>query len=171
MEETPRSSLPVSPNLPQPREVVAPDFTSNVYIPIFMSITGAISTLANRGPIWVPIQSRFILRGGYFLCYVDVAALAGTAGSVNVLELYDESIAILPLGLYGGTAPVGDIITGTFPYANAAANVRQTALPWGFDLGKGYRSVTLENRLMVGGNRDIGAGKIIVTGMVWGVQE
>src|SRR5262245_36209818 len=111
MPEIPRSSLPVSSNLPQPREVVTPDFTSNVYVPVSGQLTGAIDLAANMLAAWTPVQTRFVLRGGYIMvhCTTDCA---GTPGPAR-LNLFDNSVTnlVLPLGLYdAGTTKTGDIV-------------------------------------------------------------
>ena len=153
----PPSSMPTSANLPQPRDVALPDFTSNTYVPFQGTITGNITATASMFPAWVPKETRFILRGGYvqILC---ITSCAGTAAHA-MLWFFDEGLGqpVLPITFYHGTAtPAGWV---------------NDIIPWHFDLGRGYKSVAKNNRLMVGGTTGIGAGQFYCTGLLWGVQE
>jgi len=170
----PPATAPSTANLPQPRDVAIPDFTSNTYAPFTAPLTGTISAIASMAVIWAPVQTRFVLRGGYVICSC-VVTCTGTDAKFGVLTLFDSdgttAKPILPLGLYTPTTTaIGDIICGTFPFANAAA-ARYTAGPFRFSLGRGYRSTGVNNKLVIGGNRDIGAGVFNLYGLVWGVQE
>jgi hypothetical protein len=153
----PRSSMPTTANLPQPRDVAMPDFTSNVYVPFTGSLTGNINLAANMLAAWAPRETRFVLRGGY-VQIVCGTSCAGTANSA-VLSFYDELAAqpILPITTYNGT---GTLI-----------NWVNSVTPWHFDLGKGYKSQGKNNRLLIGGTLAIGAGLFYCTGLLWGVQE
>jgi len=159
----PISSLagPLTTHLPEPRDVALPDFTSDTYVSVNVTLTGAIDAAANWGTIWAPRESRFVLRGGYLfvLCYLPCNGPLG-AGVVadSVLSLYDEAAPslVLPITSYKNTTPAGWV---------------NDIVPWHFDLGKGYRSKLKNNRLRVGGTVGIGTGQIWVTGLVWGVQD
>lgn len=169
-----KSSLPASTNLPQPRDVSFPDFTSNTYAPFAFAITGNISQNTSMGVLWAPVQARFVLRGGYILA-ICVANLVG--GGPTILQLFDEKgfestpQYVMPVGMYNPTTTVaGDLICGAYPAGANAAGARMAAVPFEFDLGRGYRSRAIGNRLLIGGG-NIGAGQIYVSGLVWGVQE
>jgi hypothetical protein len=153
----PRSSMPTTANLPQPRDVAMPDFTSNVYVPFSGTITGTITSTANMLAVWSPRETRFVLRGGYIhiLCLVSLGG-AATAGE---LLFFDETNAqpVLPITSYNGT---GTLIN----WVNAVT-------PWHFDLGKGFKSAVKNNRLLIGGTLAIGAGQLYCSGLLWGVQE
>ena len=152
----PPASMPSTVNLPQPRDVAVPDFTSNTYVPFAVSLTGNIHLGAGRLPVWTPKETKFVLRGGY----VHVLCLASLAGAANAGELwfYDESDGfVLPITSYNGTLTLVN-------WVNAIT-------PWHFDLGKGYKSQTKNNRLLIGGTLAIGAGVLYCTGLLWGVQE
>jgi len=153
----PRSSMPTTANLPQPRDVAMPDFTSNTYVPFAGTITGNIHFPGGMLVVWAPRETRFVLRGGYvhILC---TTSLAGAA-SAGELGFYDEQPTqlILPITSYHGT---GTLI-------NWVNNVT----PWHFDLGKGYKSATKNNRLLLGGTQPIGLGTLWCVGLLWGVQE
>jgi len=104
-----------------------------------------------------------------------VTTCTGTDAKLGVLSFYDSDgttpKVFMPLGFYTPTTTaIGDIVCGVFPFANAAA-ARYTAVPFSFDLGRGYTSVAKGNKLVIGGNRDIGAGAFNITGLLWGVQE
>jgi hypothetical protein len=170
----PKSSMPTTTNLPQPRDVALPDFTSNVYVPFNFNCTGAINTAAGMKAAWIPVQTRFVLRGGYILAYCTTTC-TGASALPSAFSFYDGEVAapthIVTVGMYhAGTTAVGDIVVGVSPFANAPA-ARFTAVPFSFDLGRGYRSRTKGNSLLIGGSRDIGAGIIQAYGMVWGIQE
>jgi len=151
----PPASMPTSANLPQPRDVAMPDFTSNTYVPFSGTLTGTITT--NLLAVWSPRETRFVLRGGYvhILC---TTSLAGTAAP-GELWFYDETNAaqVMPITSYHGTLTLVN-------WVNAIT-------PWHFDLGKGYKSLTKNNRLMIGGTLAIGAGQLYCAGLLWGVQE
>jgi len=153
----PKSSLPTSTNLPQPRDVAIPDFTSNTYVPVSGVITGNITTSANMLVAWAPKETRFVLRGGY----IHVLCLTSLAGAASGGELwfFDETLTqtVLPITTYHGTQTLQN-------WVNAIT-------PWHFDLGKGYKSLTKNNRLMIGGTLAIGTGQLYCAGLLWGVQE
>jgi len=153
----PRSSMPTTANLPQPRDVAVPDFTSNTYVPFSGTITGTITSTANMLAVWSPRETRFVLRGGYvhILC---LASLAGTATAGELL-FFDETTSdpVIPITSYNGT---GTLIN----WVNSIS-------PWHFDLGKGYKSKVKNNRLLIGGTLAIGAGQLYCAGLLWGVQE
>jgi hypothetical protein len=157
----PKSSLPTATNLPQPRDVAIPDFTSNTFVPFSVVLTGDISVDAGMVAVWSPRETRFVLRGGYIhvLC---LASCAGTpVGGISVGELlfFDEltSARIFPITNYHITQTLAG-------WVNAIT-------PWHFNLGKGYKSLTKNNRLRIGGSIGIGAGQFYCTGQLWGVQE
>ena len=153
----PRSSMPTTANLPQPRDVAMPDFTSNVYVPFSGTITGDITNTANMLNVWSPRETRYVLRGGYvhILC---LASLAGTATAGELL-FFDETNAqpVLPITSYHGTLTL-------INWVNAIT-------PWHFDLGKGFKSAVKNNHLRIGGTLAIGAGQLYCSGLLWGVQE
>lgn len=166
-DDTARPSLLPSTSAPQPREVLIPDATSDTFAPFVGGITGDISAVANMMTVWTPIGTSFILRGGYVLAVCDVA-LAG-ALPVAFLSLYDgdNTHRFMPLGLYRPNATLaGEVICGE----EITAATRPNAVPWRFDLGKGYRSLSPKNKILIGGGAAIGAGSIIVQGMLWGIQ-
>lgn len=152
----PKSSLPMATNIPQPRDVAMPDFTSNTYVPFNGSLTGAIQTTLL--PVWTPRETRFVLRGGYvhILCTTSCAA-----GGANAAELwfYDETTAapVLPITSYHSNQTL--------------VNWVNSVTPWHFDLGKGYKSLAKNNRLMIGGTAGIATGVFFCQGLLWGVQE
>jgi hypothetical protein len=151
----PPASMPSTANLPQPRDVAVPDFTSNTYVPFAGVLTGNINTLAGRLPVWAPRETRFVLRGGYVhvLCTVSLAG----AALRGELWFYDETDLVMPITSYDGTLTLQN-------WVNAIT-------PWHFDLGKGYKSAAKNNRLMIGGTLAIGAGILYCAGLLWGVQE
>lgn len=168
----PRSTLPASANLPQPREVVMPDFTSNTFAAFSATITGDISLVANMLAIWSPRETRFTLRGGYILV-LCTTNLAG-AGTQAILSLFDEAAnqPVLPLGIYAPAATLaGDPVVGSWPAGTAGGGARLFCVPWEFDLGRGYRSLAKNNRLLIGGGAGIGGGALRCAGLIWGVQE
>jgi hypothetical protein len=152
----PKSSLPMATNIPQPRDVAMPDFTSNTYVPFAGVLTGNINTAANMVVAWAPRETRFVLRGGYvhILC---TASLAGAASPGELLFQDETANIVLPITSYHGTQTLVN-------WVNAIS-------PWHFDLGKGYKSAAKNNRLLIGGTLAIGAGLLYCTGLVWGVQE
>jgi len=153
----PKSSLPAATNLPQPRDVAIPDFTSNTYVPFSGTITGNITAAANMLVAWAPKETRFVLRGGYvhILCTTSCAG----AASAGELGFYDEGLGfpIMPITSYHGTLTL--------------VNWVNSITPWHFDLGKGFKSLTKNNRLLIGGTLSIGAGVFYCAGLLWGVQE
>jgi len=153
----PPASMPSTANLPQPRDVAVPDFTSNTYVAFSGTITGTITNTVNMLAVWSPKETRFVLRGGYvhILC---LASLAGTA-TAGELWFFDETTAqpVLPITSYHGTLTLVN-------WVNAIT-------PWHFDLGKGYKSMTKNNRLLIGGTLAIGSGQLYCAGLLWGVQE
>jgi hypothetical protein len=152
----PPSTLANAQNLPQPRDVAVPDFTSNTYVPFAGVLTGNINASANWLAVWSPRETRFVLRGGYvhILCTVS---LAGTANPGELWFYDDTSGFVLPITSYHGTLTLVN-------WVNAIT-------PWHFDLGKGFKSATKNNRLMIGGTLAIGAGQLYCSGLLWGVQE
>lgn len=157
----PPASMPATANLPQPRDVAVPDFTSNTYVPVNGVLTGDISNAANWIAIWSPRETRFVLRGGYLsvLCFTSCAGTAvGSVGDGN-LFFYDEVAA----------SPVMSITA--YHITKTQAGWVNSIIPWHFDLGKGYKSQAKNNRLRVGGSIGIGGGQFWVTGLLWGVQE
>jgi len=153
----PRSSLPMATNIPQPRDVAMPDFTSNTYVPFWGQITGVINATANMLPVWTPKETRFVLRGGY-ISIVCTSSCTGPGG-VATLSFFDEASSppILPITSYHTT----QTLVG---WVNAV-------VPWHFDLGKGYKSKAKNNRLLIGGQLAIGTGVFECSGLLWGVQE
>jgi hypothetical protein len=137
--------------------VAVPDFTSNTYVPFFGSITGNIGLTANMLAVWSPRETKFMLRGGYVHILCTIAG-TGAAGQFGELLFYDEGSPspVLPITSYAGTQAAGWV---------------NTIAPWHFDLGKGFKSATKNNRLMIGGTLAIGAGTFACFGLVWGIQE
>jgi hypothetical protein len=155
----PPASMPSTANLPQPRDVAIPDFTSNTYVPVYTVLTGDIAADANKIAVWSPKETRFVLRGGYIhvACIVSCAGTPVAGLSDGELTLQDESAPILAITNYHITKTLAG-------WVNAIT-------PWHFDLGKGYKSATKNNRLRIGGSIGIGTGQFFVTGLLWGVQE
>src|SRR4030095_16475268 len=153
----PPASMPTSTNLPQPRDVAVPDFTSNTYVPFIASMSGNIVSAANMGVAWAPRETRFVLRGGY----IHVLCTVSCAGGALHGELWfcDATMShpVLPITNYHGTQTLQSWVN--------------SITPWHFDLGKGYKSLTKNNRLMIGGTLDIGVGRLYCAGLLWGVQE
>jgi hypothetical protein len=151
----PPSTLANAQNLPQPRDVAVPDFTSNTYVAVAGILTGNINLLANQLAVWSPRETRFVLRGGY----IHILCTTSLAGAASPGELWfnDESAPVMPITSYHGTLTLQN-------WVNAIT-------PWHFDLGKGYKSAAKNNRLMIGGTLAIGAGIIYCAGLLWGVQE
>jgi hypothetical protein len=149
--------MPTTANLPQPRDVAIPDFTSNVYVAFAGTITGDITITANMLAVWAPRETRFVLRGGY----VHIVCTTSLAGTANAAELwfYDETSTqrVQPITSYHGTQTL--------------VNWVNSITPWHFDLGKGFKSATKNNRLLIGGTLAIGAGALYCSGLLWGVQE
>ena len=153
----PPASLPNLQNLPQPRDVAVPDFTSNTYVPFYGAMTGDITAAANYLAVWTPKETRFVLRGGYVqvLC---TANCAGTAAHAMLLFIDETSLApVLPITFYHGTLTTAGYVAAV--------------TPWHFDLGKGYKSTAKNNRLRIMGSQGIGGGSFICSGLLWGVQE
>jgi len=150
--------MPTTANLPQPRDVAIPDFTSNTYVPFNGVITGDLTNTANMLAVWSPRETRFVLRGGYvqIVCFISCA---GPAAQPGELWFFDEVYGqrVLPITSYHGTQTLVN-------WVNAIT-------PWHFDLGKGYKSMAKNNRLLIGGTLSIGAGQLYCAGLLWGVQE
>jgi hypothetical protein len=153
----PPSTLANAQNLPQPRDVAIPDFTSNTYVGFNGTLTGDISNPANMLSVWTPKETKFVLRGGYVLVVCETAA-AGAVG-YGTLAFFDNILAqpVLPICPYiANNTPVGWV---------------SDIVPWHFDLGKGFKSIGKNNVLKIGGTVTIGAGVFRCTGLVWGIQE
>jgi hypothetical protein len=146
--------MPTTANVPQPRDVAVPDFTSNTYVPFSGAITGNLTSVPSMLVVWAPKETRFVLRGGYIhvLCTVSCAG----AASAGELGFYDEGFGfpIMPITSYHGTQTLVN-------WVNAIT-------PWHFDLGKGFKSLAKNNRLLIGGTLAIGAGTLYCSGIVWG---
>ena len=166
-DDTTRPSLLPSTSAPQPREVLIPDQTSDTYAPFRGQITGTIQLAASMMTLWTPIGTTFVVRGGYMLA-VCLATCTGAAAA-GILGLFDgsELHPFFPVGLYFPAAQaVGEVIVGD----DVTTGTRPHAVPWRFDLGKGYRSMAASNKILLGGTNTIGTGIIYVQGMLWGIQ-
>lgn len=154
----PPSTLANAQNLPQPRDVAIPDFTSNVYVPFNVLMSGPDINVANAATVWAPRETRFVLRGGYV--FIDCEADCTGAAAVGFLRFLDV----------GSTTGTVLTICSYRPNATKTGEVNDI-VPWKFDLGKGYKSQEKNAILKIGGNSAIGTGVFRASGLVWGVQE
>lgn len=161
-EGTPQQGTPIDARLPQPVTITWPEKISSVFKRVNIEFGGNLATQTTGNVVWAVQgdaasatgdQYRWKLRGGMLVAVVtNDCAGSGT----DILFLSDNTDScILPLGILDLAAPNGSEITdGVFT----------------FDLGAGMLSRADGNKLLVSSNGDIGAGKIRVTGVVWGEE-